>query len=182
MELYKELLPSRVYAAYKTGTSHQINTICRMCGKVSKSLAHVLAECSSLALAKYMDKHNAARKVLLFEMLRDFQACRLCSSVVLTGGAQTVIRVRKRSSILGCSCLRRTRFRSRQQGRRTIFRPQGDEGAGSGNELPMVGQSREEGFCEEFEVTTTPVGAYQTVPRLQDRTAKRYYGARYRGE
>ena len=73
MELYKKLLPSRVYAAYKTGTSHQINTICRMCGKVSKSLAHVLAECSSLALAKYMDKHNAARKVLLFEMLRDFK-------------------------------------------------------------------------------------------------------------
>ena len=42
MELYEQLLPTRVYAAYKTGSSHQINTICRMCGKVSKSLAHVL--------------------------------------------------------------------------------------------------------------------------------------------
>ena len=40
----------------------------------------------------------------------------------------------------------------------------------------MVGQSCEEGFCEDVEVTTTPVGAYQTVPRLQDRTAERHYG------
>ena len=73
MELYEQLLPTRVYAAYKTGSSHQINTICRMCGKLSKSLAHVLTECSSLALTKYMGKHNAGVKVLLFEMLRDFK-------------------------------------------------------------------------------------------------------------
>ena len=44
-----------------------------MCGKVSKSLAHFLAECSSLALTKYMGKHNAALKVLLFEMPRYFK-------------------------------------------------------------------------------------------------------------
>ena len=44
-----------------------------MSGKVSKSLAHVLAECSSLALTKYLGKHNAAPKVLLFEMPRDFK-------------------------------------------------------------------------------------------------------------
>lgn len=65
--------------------------------------------------------------------------CLLCSSAVIMGGAQTVVRVRKCSSILGCSCLRRTRFRSRQQGRRTICRPQRDEGVGCGNELSMVG-------------------------------------------
>ena len=40
----------------------------------------------------------------------------------------------------------------------------------------MVGQSREEGFSKDVEVTTTPVGAYQTVPRLQDRIAERHYG------
>ena len=37
MELYEQLLPIsqiRVYVAYKSGTSDQINTICRMCGKV----------------------------------------------------------------------------------------------------------------------------------------------------
>ena len=73
MELYEQLLPTRVYASYKTDSSRQINTICIMCGKVSKSLAHVLAECSSLALTKYMGKHNAALKVLLFEIPRDFK-------------------------------------------------------------------------------------------------------------
>ena len=41
---------------------------------------------------------------------------------------------------------------------------------------PWSGQSREEGFCEDVEVTTTTVGAYQTVPRLHDRTAERHYG------
>ena len=70
---YEQLLPTRVYAGYKTDSSRQIKTICIMCGKVSKSLAHVLAECSSLALTKYMGKHNAAPKVLLFEMPRDFK-------------------------------------------------------------------------------------------------------------
>ena len=38
----------------------------------------------------------------------------------------------------------------------------------------MVGQSREEGLSKDVEVTTTPAGAYQTVPRLQDRTAERH--------
>ena len=57
----------------------------------------------------------------------------------------------------------------------------------------MVGQSPEEGVCEDVEVTTTPVGAYQTVPRLQDGTAERHCegfhffslvveGARFRDE
>ena len=40
----------------------------------------------------------------------------------------------------------------------------------------MVGQSHEEGVCEDVEVATTPVGAYQKVPRLQDGTAERHYG------
>jgi len=44
-----------------------------MCGKVPGSLAHVLAGCSSLAQTKYMDRHNAALKVLFFEMLRDLK-------------------------------------------------------------------------------------------------------------
>ena len=34
---------------------------------------HVLAGCSSLAQTKYMDRHNDARKVLFFEMLRDLK-------------------------------------------------------------------------------------------------------------
>ena len=74
MELYEQLLPTRVYSAYKNGTSDQINnTMCRMCGKVPESLAHVLAGCSSLARTKYMERHNATLKVLFFEMLRDIK-------------------------------------------------------------------------------------------------------------
>ena len=52
MELCEQLLPSRVYAAYNTSTSDEINTMRRMCGKVPGSLAHVLAGCSSQT--KYM--------------------------------------------------------------------------------------------------------------------------------
>ena len=52
LEPYEQLLPDRVYAAYETGTSDQINTICRVCGNVAENLAHVLAGCLSLAQTK----------------------------------------------------------------------------------------------------------------------------------
>ena len=71
MELYEQLLPTRVYSAYKTGTSDQNNIMCRMCGKAPECLAHVLAGCPSLSQSKYMERHNAALKVLFFEILRD---------------------------------------------------------------------------------------------------------------
>ena len=67
MELYEQLLPTRVYAAYKTGTSYQNNIMCRMCGKAPECIAHVLAGCSSLAQTKYLERHNAALKVLFFK-------------------------------------------------------------------------------------------------------------------
>ena len=75
----------------------------------------------------------------------------------------------------GISCLCRTHFRLSQQGVRgcTICRPQWDEAVKGWNELSMVGQSQEEEFWKDREVSTTVVGAYQTVPRLQDRTAER---------
>ena len=71
MELYEQLLPTRVYAAYKTGTSDRNNIMCRMCGKAPECIAHVLAGCSSLAQTKYLERHNAALKVLFFKILRD---------------------------------------------------------------------------------------------------------------
>ena len=52
LEPYEQLLPARVYAAYETGTSDQINTICRVCGNEAENLAHVLAGCLSLAQTK----------------------------------------------------------------------------------------------------------------------------------
>ena len=41
IKLYEQLLPTRVFAAYKTGTLDQINTMCSMCGETRKP-------CSSL--------------------------------------------------------------------------------------------------------------------------------------
>ncbi|CAH3173623.1 unnamed protein product, partial [Porites evermanni] len=41
-----------------------------LCGKVAESVAHVLAGCSSLAQTKYLYRHNAALKILFFELLR----------------------------------------------------------------------------------------------------------------
>ena len=73
MELYEQLLPTRFYKAYKAGTSDRNNIMCRMCGKAPECIAHVLAGCSSLAQTKYLERHNAALKVLFFEMLRDLE-------------------------------------------------------------------------------------------------------------
>ena len=70
------------------------------------------------------------------------------------------MRVRRSSSILGCSCAHRRHVQSNQQDGRSICGLHGDEGVGYENELSKVGQSR--------------VRAYQTVPRLQDRTAQRH--------
>ena len=44
--------------------------MCRMCDKVPENIAYALADCSSLVLTEYMDRHNAAPKVMFFEMLR----------------------------------------------------------------------------------------------------------------
>ena len=69
--LSKQLLPTRVYAAYETGISDRNNIMCMMCGKAPECIAHVLAGCLSLVQTKYLERHNAALKVLFFEILRD---------------------------------------------------------------------------------------------------------------
>ena len=43
----------------------------RLCSKVPESVAHVLSGCSALAQNKYLARHNAALKILFFEILRD---------------------------------------------------------------------------------------------------------------
>ena len=98
-----------------------------MCGKVPESLANVLARCSSLTQTKYMERHNAALKVLFFAMLRDLKLA--CSSMVLTGGTQRCTS-QKTLKHTGMISLRRAHFRSNQQGVHVIWRPQVDEGVG----------------------------------------------------
>ena len=79
-----------------------------MCREVRESFAQILALCSSMAQTKYMTRHNAALIALYFAGNAEGpQACRLRYSLVLKGGGQPVVPVRRRSSILRCSCLRR---------------------------------------------------------------------------
>ena len=52
-----------------------------------------------------MTRHNVALIELYFDgNAKGPQACRLFSSLVLTSGARPVVPVRRRSSILRCSC------------------------------------------------------------------------------
>ena len=72
-ELYEQLLPTKFYTKEKTQTSTDSEVLCRLCRKVAESVAHVLAGCSSLAQTKYLYlySHNAALKILFFELLRE---------------------------------------------------------------------------------------------------------------
>ena len=72
MELYEQLTPTKVYTVHKTGVE-QGDVTCRLFGKSPETLAHVLAGCSALAQSKYLERHNAALKVLFFEMTRDLR-------------------------------------------------------------------------------------------------------------
>ncbi|PFX12000.1 hypothetical protein AWC38_SpisGene24112 [Stylophora pistillata] len=71
VELYEQLLPTRVYASHKTHTSGEGEVRCRLCGKAPESVAHILSGCSVLAQSKYFSRHDAALKVLFYELLYD---------------------------------------------------------------------------------------------------------------
>ena len=73
LELYEQLTPTKVYYARKTQTNHPNDTLCRLCGKTAESIPHVLASSSALAQNRYPARHNAALKVLCWEMLRELQ-------------------------------------------------------------------------------------------------------------
>ena len=68
LELYEQLTPTKVCYASKTNNPN--DTLCRLCGKTVESIAHVLASCLQ---NKYLARHNAALKVLFWEMLRELQ-------------------------------------------------------------------------------------------------------------
>ena len=72
-ELYEQMLPTKLYTSKKTKTTLSDDLLCRLCGRCPESVAHVLAGCSALAQSKYLERHNAALKVLYFELLRDLK-------------------------------------------------------------------------------------------------------------
>ena len=72
-ELYEQLLPTRLYNCKKIKTCAAGNVECRMCGKAPEGVAHILAGCSALAQSKYLERHNAALKILYFVLLHDLK-------------------------------------------------------------------------------------------------------------
>ena len=72
IELYEQLLPTKVYTTQKTKTT-QGDLSCRLCGNEAKTLPHILSGCSTLAQSKCLDRHNAALKILFFEKCKDLK-------------------------------------------------------------------------------------------------------------
>ena len=68
-QLYEQLLPTRLYACQKTHTDTTGEMMCRLCNEAPENVADVLAGCTALAQNKYVTRHNAALKILFFEVL-----------------------------------------------------------------------------------------------------------------
>ena len=72
IELYEQLLPTKVYTTQKTRTT-QGDASFRLCGKEKETIPHILSGCSTLAQSKYLDRHNAALKILFLEKCKDLK-------------------------------------------------------------------------------------------------------------
>ena len=62
----QQLLPTKVYHHRKTGMSGNADERCRMCGKTSESVGHILGGSSAIAQTQYLARHNKALKILFF--------------------------------------------------------------------------------------------------------------------
>ena len=72
-ELYQQMLPTKVYHREKTGLQTDSDVLCRLCRKQPETEAHILSGCSALAQTKYLARHNAALKIIFFELLREVE-------------------------------------------------------------------------------------------------------------
>ena len=72
VELYEQLLPTWVYHGKKTRTGPNDEMSCRLCNN-SPTVQHVLSGCPAFAQSKYLWRHNAALKIVFFEMLKDLE-------------------------------------------------------------------------------------------------------------
>ena len=70
-EIYEHLLSTRLYAIHKTRASPTSDPTCRLCSTAQERMVHVLSECSALAQIKYLAKHDAVLKVLIFDIIED---------------------------------------------------------------------------------------------------------------
>ena len=72
IELYEQLFPTKVYTTQKTKTT-QGDVSCSLCGKEAETLPHILSGYSTYAQSKYLERHNAALKILFFEKCKDLK-------------------------------------------------------------------------------------------------------------
>ena len=70
-EIYEHLLSARLYAIHKTKASPTSDPTCRLCSTAQESMAHVLSERPALAQIKYLERHDAVLKVLIFDIIED---------------------------------------------------------------------------------------------------------------
>ena len=106
MELYEQILPTKVHSCPKIGTTPANDTTCRLCGKGIENMAQVIARCSALAQSKYLERHNAALKVLHFKLLRDLKLVDEVP-VALQDTTQATVQIQRCASVLGYSRLSR---------------------------------------------------------------------------
>ena len=52
------------------GTSGSGRERCRLCGKATESVKHILVECGALAQTLYLARHNSTPKILFFQVSR----------------------------------------------------------------------------------------------------------------
>ena len=65
----EQLTPTKIYHACETQTHQADDTLSKFCRKTAESIPYVLASWPALAQNKYLARHNAALKVLFWEML-----------------------------------------------------------------------------------------------------------------
>ena len=69
-ERYQQLLLTKIFYNRKVGTSGSGEERCRMCGKATESVPHILAGCGALAQSLYLARQNNALKILFFQVIR----------------------------------------------------------------------------------------------------------------
>ena len=57
-ELYQQLLPTKVFYHRNVGMSGTREERCRICGKATESVPHILAVCGALAQTLYLARHS----------------------------------------------------------------------------------------------------------------------------
>ena len=101
-EVYQQLLPTKLHHHNETGTNPSSDVL--YVAVALKASPISLQGGSTLAKTKYIARHNAALKILFFELLKDLDL--KIFTMVLASAAEAHVRERTSQNLLGCSGLR----------------------------------------------------------------------------